>query len=341
MAGLLDFFGTSPDSPAPAASTGLLSGGGGGGGGFLGGLQGALNQIADPEGLQKQRALHTMIALEDLRLRRQAAEEKPSVVWHPDANGNQVPYLVQPMGRGVSQLPIQGQATQATNPYSQGKTTAEESQAALFGDRAASSHGTISKFEDFYNRPGGTAAGLLEKKLPETAFNLLAGNDQQQLMNAKRSFVNALLRRESGAAINAGEFTSYDKEYFPQPGDSAQVIEQKRQHRQEVIEGLFRSAGPRYTPPSGYISRKEEEGTPKSGNYSGVGAWGAPYRVQQPGGLPLTTAAPSAAPAAAPTAVPVPAAPGGPRRVTTQAEWATLSPGTQYIAPDGKLRTKQ
>jgi len=37
-----------------------------------------------------------------------------------------------------------------------------------------------------------------------------------------------VLRKESGAAIAASEFDNAEKQYFPQPGDSDQVISQKR-----------------------------------------------------------------------------------------------------------------
>jgi hypothetical protein len=54
-------------------------------------------------------------------------------------------------------------------------------------------------------------------------------------------------------------------------------------------------------------------------------------------GAPATTpVAPNAAPAAAPAA-----SSGGPTRVSSEADWANLPSGTQYIGPDGKLRTKR
>jgi len=34
---------------------------------------------------------------------------------------------------------------------------------------------------------------------------------------AKKNFVNAVLRLESGAVISPSEFTNADKQYFPQP----------------------------------------------------------------------------------------------------------------------------
>ena len=55
---------------------------------------------------------------------------------------------------------------------------------------------------------------------------------------AKRDFINAILRQESGATIGADEFSNANKQYFPQVGDTPQVIEQKRRNRETVIKAL-------------------------------------------------------------------------------------------------------
>lgn len=60
---------------------------------------------------------------------------------------------------------------------------------------------------------------------------------------AKGNFINALLRRESGAAIADSEFERADKQYFPQPGDTDAVIAQKRQNRQLATSLMMASAG--------------------------------------------------------------------------------------------------
>ena len=66
----------------------------------------------------------------------------------------------------------------------------------------------------------------------------------QQVEQAQRNFVNAILRQESGAAIADSEFANAQKQYFPQPGDSKQVILQKKQNRETAIAGLQVMAGP-------------------------------------------------------------------------------------------------
>ena len=74
--------------------------------------------------------------------------------------------------------------------------------------------------------------------------NLFAAPETQKVVQAQRDFVNAVLRQESGAAISASEFENAQKQYFPQPGDSADVIAQKARNRETVIKGFARQAGP-------------------------------------------------------------------------------------------------
>jgi len=73
-------------------------------------------------------------------------------------------------------------------------------------------------------------------------FNFMKSDDRQSYEQAQRNFINAVLRRESGAAIAESEFDSAAKQYFPQPGDSLQVIEQKARNRNTVISNFYREA---------------------------------------------------------------------------------------------------
>ena len=74
--------------------------------------------------------------------------------------------------------------------------------------------------------------------------NALQSPEQQQVEQAQRDFVNAVLRQESGAAISQGEFDNARKQYFPQPGDSPEVVAQKQANREAAINGFRVSAGP-------------------------------------------------------------------------------------------------
>lgn len=76
----------------------------------------------------------------------------------------------------------------------------------------------------------------------EAGANLAMGSTNQKAEQAQRDFVNAVLRQESGAAISNQEFENAKKQYFPQPGDSKEVISQKAANRQLAIKGFKNSA---------------------------------------------------------------------------------------------------
>lgn len=60
---------------------------------------------------------------------------------------------------------------------------------------------------------------------------------------AERNFVNAVLRKESGAAISPAEFANAEAQYFPRAGDTPEVIAQKKMNRLQVQAGLRAEAG--------------------------------------------------------------------------------------------------
>jgi len=68
--------------------------------------------------------------------------------------------------------------------------------------------------------------------------------EQQQVDQARRNFITAVLRQESGAAIAASEFANEEKKYFPQVGDTAEVIAQKQKARELAIKAMNIQAGP-------------------------------------------------------------------------------------------------
>ena len=71
------------------------------------------------------------------------------------------------------------------------------------------------------------------------AANWTQSGAQQQVEQAQRDFINAVLRRESGAAIADSEFANARQQYFPQPGDSPEVIAQKRKNRDLATAGVL------------------------------------------------------------------------------------------------------
>jgi len=75
------------------------------------------------------------------------------------------------------------------------------------------------------------------------AGNYLTSPEFKSYDQARRNFVNAVLRRESGAVIADSEFENANLQYFPQPGDTQQVIDQKRRNRELAIRLIEAGAG--------------------------------------------------------------------------------------------------
>jgi hypothetical protein len=71
----------------------------------------------------------------------------------------------------------------------------------------------------------------------------------QSYMQAARNFINAVLRRESGAVISPSEFAEARQQYLPQPGDTPETLAQKSNNRQYVFSTMKRASGPAYEAP--------------------------------------------------------------------------------------------
>lgn len=129
---------------------------------------------------------------------------------------------------------------QLTGPKAPNK---DELDAAGFADRLSSQGKIIDGLED----AGTSRVQNFESNVPLIG-NSLVSSDFQRYDTARRNFINAQLRRESGAVIGPSEFEEGNKQYFPQPGDSAKVLQDKRDARAAAVTNMTRSAGPTYKP---------------------------------------------------------------------------------------------
>lgn len=122
-----------------------------------------------------------------------------------------------------------------------GKTTLNDvqSKSLQFGARMLQSGQALDQLAG----QGVTQPGYIKRSADLVGAGALANwtqsPQQQQVEQSQRDYVNAVLRRESGAAISNAEFDNARKQYFPQPGDSAQVIEQKRRNRELATHGVL------------------------------------------------------------------------------------------------------
>lgn len=119
------------------------------------------------------------------------------------------------------------------------KASDDQFKVAGFGKRLQQAEDVFSNLEkDGYNRADMLSGA--QSMLPTG----LQGTDSQEQEQAERNFVNAVLRRESGAAIAPSEFASAAKQYFPRSGDSPEVMAQKKANRQQVVASLHAESGP-------------------------------------------------------------------------------------------------
>lgn len=118
------------------------------------------------------------------------------------------------------------------------KLTEGEAKNAGFLERGLRSNAILSKLEG----QGTSLVNATVGKIPVVG-NYARSQDAQKYDQAKRDFVNAVLRRESGAVISPDEFANAEQQYFPQPGDGEQVIAQKKANREAAVKGFDIGAG--------------------------------------------------------------------------------------------------
>lgn len=157
--------------------------------------------------------------------------------------------FIDPNTRTVSN--VGGAPAEPNNPYAQpGKTTDEQAKAGLYTSRMLEAEQILRKPAIVDAATNLTQRGLgAIPVLGNFAFTE-SGKAYQSFDQAQRNFINAVLRRESGAVIAESEFANAKKQYFPQPGDTSQQINQKRMNREEAIRGIAAGAGRGYIPPA-------------------------------------------------------------------------------------------
>jgi hypothetical protein len=122
--------------------------------------------------------------------------------------------------------------------------TADQSNAAGFADRMDNAEKVLSneKFAPFIMGTTGTENAILGK-IPMVGAKWQDA-EYKQFQRAKKDFITAVLRKESGASISPTEFQNEDEKYFPQPWDDPQTIQDKAQARQIAISSMRRAGGP-------------------------------------------------------------------------------------------------
>jgi len=219
---------TSPDAQAQLAQTRELA-------------DRAFNNLSAAQKLQaSQEAQRIGISLSDYNLRKFQVENPAlHIVQSGEGfaavnprNAIAQPVMVQGAAGGGAPTPLAGPAKAPTE---------DQAKAAGYANRMLQANAVLEKLNFEPSRAGNIIAAI-------PGANPILSTQRQQVEQAQRNFINAVLRRESGATIQPHEFESAAKQYFPQVGDKPEVLEQKRQNRALAIEGLQQSAGASYKP---------------------------------------------------------------------------------------------
>jgi len=131
-----------------------------------------------------------------------------------------------------------------TKKEKQSKLGESQANSWSFANRLKISESILTEFDDTFFKVGNLNPLRIIGAIPfvDTPNALLSG-DQQRFDQAKRNFITAVLRKESGAAIAESEFEVADLQYFRQTGDGEAVIKQKAKLRNSVTALMLQGSG--------------------------------------------------------------------------------------------------
>lgn len=198
----------------------------------------ATNTRAAAEGAANRSVQMRGQNMTDARARETTAASltKPFEVTGPDG----LPLLVQQDKQGNIR-PVQGFGPKsgASKPLND-----TQAKALLFGTRMQEANKVLEGLEGKYS-PAAVNAKVSAEGTPLVGGvagmigNTFLSGEGQQAEQAQRDFINAVLRRESGAVISDSEFSNAAKQYFPQPSDKPGTLAQKKRNRELAIKGLL------------------------------------------------------------------------------------------------------
>lgn len=195
----------------------------------------------------------------------------------------------------------QGGFRMVQGPGAQNKPFTEaQSKDNVFSTRARGSLPTLNEYEEKLTSLGNRA---LDYDPTGIARGGLQSPDFQVAKAAGDEFLQAILRKDTGAAITVQEQELYGKTYLPQPGDGPEVIKYKRQARERAVAALESGMSPAQMVAQEQALAKSGGATPPA-SADGAGGQGAPARIQ------------------------------------TEQDYMNLPSGAEFIAPDGSVRRK-
>jgi hypothetical protein len=178
------------------------------------------------------RALRALIA----QSRPQAQPPQPQIVQtdqgpvQVDRSGNAVPIMVNGQRAGP--------ARSATDHL-----TEQEAKGTLFYRQMKSANDEIDKVVGQNFDTSKLGSQVAARMANSDWTNWLAPEKAQRYAQSTEQWAEAYLRLKTGAATNSGEIKRNARAFFPQPGDSAEVIEQKNRMRRQAESDVSVVAG--------------------------------------------------------------------------------------------------
>jgi hypothetical protein len=137
--------------------------------------------------------------------------------------------------------------------------TEAQSKDAVYATRA---EGALPLLDQF----GDALADPIQRAAEYDPTGVLRGQQTPEFQQARQAgdeFLQAILRKDTGAAITTGEMESYGRTYLPMPGDGPQVLAQKKVARARALEAMKSGM-----PPQAILN--QEEALRKSGSTGAV-----------------------------------------------------------------------
>ena len=168
--------------------------------------------------------------------------------------------------QGVDLKKFREHASAAVADAMSGKLTETQAKDTRFANRMEKAEGVMSTFEEQGLSGWGKTMEAGGLPVLSALGNFAQTKEYQQYKTARDNFITALLRDESGAAIGTTEFARMERELFPQPGDGADVLRQKREMRAVAIDGMKKGAGLGYKSPAAPAAKPATASAPKDGD---------------------------------------------------------------------------
>ena len=160
-----------------------------------------------------------------------------------------------------------------------GNLTESQGKAAVFQSQMV---GAQNELNDVYSKGFNPNSPISQTttSLAGGMFNAATPSDAQRAKQAQNQWTEAYLRFKTGAGTNAHEIEANRQTYFPQIGDSPDVVAQKSRMREQAQNDISMAAGPMAGKMG--VQSNTQENIPQQGNQNAnISAWGKATVVGQ------------------------------------------------------------